>query len=116
MPKRLLLHAFCLALVAGAVGLNDAATAEPNCADLWVTGYASEQFPGTTASGMPTRGNEWSIAAAHPRFPFGTVVTLDGIGPVTIEDRGQLGYSHIDVLTRTAQEAYALTGWYQGCW
>lgn len=114
--RRALVHALILALVGGAALAASPIRANGTCGELWTTGYASEQFPGRTADGTPTRGNEWSIAATHPRFPFGTVITLDSVGPLRVADRGMLGYDHIDVLVYSAREAYALTGWKGACW
>lgn len=117
-PRRPLRIAALIAL--SAVALLSPADAPPPaeaqaCQSFWVTGYASSQFPGRTADGTPTRGNEWSIAAAHPRIPFGTTVSLNGLGTFRIADRGMLGYDHIDVLVYSPAEAYALTGTYTGC-
>jgi 3D (Asp-Asp-Asp) domain-containing protein len=91
------------------------AEAQEACGDFWVTGYASSQFSGRTADGTPTRGAEWSIVAAHPHIPFGTIVEIEGIGALRVADRGQLGWSHLDVLVYSPSEAYNLTGTYRAC-
>jgi 3D (Asp-Asp-Asp) domain-containing protein len=81
---------------------------------VWkVTGYV--HTGNRTASGMVTYGNEWAIAAAHYRIPFGYTIDLEGIEPLSIQDRGRLSANHIDVLVNSVAEAYALTGHYWGC-
>lgn len=114
MPKRLILHTLCLTLVVGAVGLNDAAQAEPSCSSWFFTGYARSDFPGRTADGTPTSTRE-PIAAAVS-LPLGSYVYVpEWDTSFRIADRGYLGPKHLDVLVDTRAEAFALTGWRDAC-
>lgn len=115
--KSLTLHAALLALLAGVTVANAQERGDPEqCFLGLITGYASSEYPGRTADGTPTPGNEWQIAATHPRIPLGSVVWVDGIGELTVRDRGYLGWNQVDVLTRTRAEAFALTSYRQACW
>lgn len=81
-------------------------TTYATCADMTVTAYSVEMFPGTTYDGTPTRGNAGVIAAASWNIPIGTYVTVEGLGTYRVADRGMLGSSGwIDVLMQTTQEA-----------
>lgn len=91
------------------------ALAGPTCELFHVTGYSSAAFPGFTSDGTPTRGNEWSIVAAHRRIPFDSQVAVQGVGSFRVADRGQLGWSDLDVLVYSDAEAFALTGDYLAC-
>lgn len=114
MTARLLRHAAVLAVVAAAALLHDgrAATAA-GCWSAWVTGYLETGNP--TADGTPTAGQAWSIAAAHPSVPFGTLLAIDGVGVVRIADRGLLAENEVDVLVDSVASALALTGEYRVC-
>lgn len=100
-------------LVAALLALAPGTARAETCREFRITGYASEVYGGTTADGTPTRGNEWRIAATDPDvIPLGTSVWVEGVGVVRAADTGPgvRGY-HVDVLTRTVAEAYAITGW-----
>jgi 3D (Asp-Asp-Asp) domain-containing protein len=88
----------------------NAAAQEANCNTYTITFYSSEAFPGYTASGIRTLGNEWTLVAVDPNvIPLGTNVWVDGLGTFLAADTGGgvHGY-HIDVLVYTQQEALAL--------
>ena len=91
--------------------------AEESCGEFRVTGYASEQYPGFTADGTRTLGNEWTIVAVDPAvIPLGSTVWIEGLGEFRAADRGMLGPDDLDILVRTVAEAYAITGTYRACW
>ena len=59
---------------------------------------------GITASG--TRARPGTIAADTPRYPFGTIMYVDGYGYGMVEDRGgAIKGDHIDLYFRTHREA-----------
>jgi 3D (Asp-Asp-Asp) domain-containing protein len=103
-------------LLAALASLLSAAPAYAACETMRVTGYSSGDYPGLTASGLPTRGNEWTLVASHPRFSFGQVLEVEGLGPLVVADRGRLGTGHIDVLVPSRADAFALTGYREVCW
>ena len=86
--------------------------------DMEVTGYAPLDpkavegmcfagDPNITASGHPSIPN-WSIAAGH-RYPFGTLMWIEGIGLRQVHDRGgMISDKHIDVMTKTKQQSFAI--------
>ncbi|MCD5414601.1 MAG: 3D domain-containing protein [Clostridiales bacterium] len=86
--------------------------------DMEVTGYAPldpsavegmcfSGDPSITASGHPSIPN-WSIAAGH-RYPFGTLMWIEGIGLRQVHDRGgMISDNHIDVMTKTRQQSFAI--------
>lgn len=87
------------------------------CQTYWITGYASSEFPGKTADGTPTLGNEWSIVAVDPRvIPLGEDVWIEGLGKLRAADTGGGVHGlHIDVLVSIPSQAYALTGYRLVC-
>ena len=113
MRRAITVAVLALALLGASVG-----EAEESCGEFRVTGYASEQYPGFTADGTRTLGNEWTIVAVDPAvIPLGSTVWIEGLGEFRAADTGAgvLG-RHLDVLTYTVAEAYALTGTYRACW
>lgn len=112
MTKRLLLGTLFLLLLT-----QSTSQAEPSCFPARATGYSSSQFPGLTLDGTPTQGNEWTIMAAARRYPMGRYYQIVGLGTFRVADRGMLDEHGIDfdILVRTVEEAYAVTGWYEVC-
>ena len=110
LTRRALLHAALL----GTVGLAARAAGVRADAEeiFWCTGYVHTGQ--RTASGEVTYGQEWAICAAHPRLSFGSVVEIDGLGTFTVQDRGFLGWNHIDILVGSVSEARQVTGSYSG--
>ena len=114
---RALTHAACLGLIMFGTVLNarPAQSQTGPCESYQITGYTSTDYPGLTADGTPTPGNEWAITAASYNLPLGSYVWVDGVGTLRVADRGQLGARHLDILVSTRAEAYALTGWRTAC-
>lgn len=95
---------FIIALaVLGAVSTSSPVHA--GCSVVLVTAYASDDYPGNTADGTPTRGNEGRIAAGGDNYTMGSYVTVAGLGTYRIADRGHLAASQIDVLMVTHAQA-----------
>ena len=103
------------------ISVEVGAPAMTHCRVSRVTAYSVEAFPGTTASGLPTRGHAGQLVA-HGRngqegLPFGTQVWVEGIGVLTVADRGGgLVGDWFDVLMQTQAEARAWgSQWRQIC-
>ncbi len=105
----LLLGLFAIAAVARC----SPTPAHAECISAWVTGYVETGNP--TADGTSTRGQAWSIVAAHPSVPFDSYVTISGLGVFRVADRGGLSVNHFDVLVNSVEEALDLTGTYPAC-
>lgn len=91
-----------------------AARSNSNCDSWFVTGYVRGEGSAYTADGTSVWSGE-AVAAAPYWVPFGTYVTVDGLGTYRVADRGRLGERHLDVLVDTRRQAYALTGTYTVC-
>ena len=112
LTRRALLHAALL----GTVGL---AARAAHGQELWfVTGYLETGSP--TASGEPTGGKHWQICAVYsdargvPRFPYGSLIELDGLGTFRVSDTGRLAWNQVDILVPSLSAALNLTGTYSG--
>jgi len=81
-------------------------------ARVWVTGY---DLVGTTATGGQSGPG---VCAVDPYFiPFGTRITIAGVGTCTALDTGPaVAGAHIDVWVPDYQTAINLTGWYTASW
>ncbi len=111
---RRILHAAVLTVIGLAVLAADGARAQSSCSSWWFTGYARTDFPGRTADGTPTSTREPILAATS--LPLGSYVYVpEWDTTFRVADRGLLGAKHLDVLTDSRQEAYALTGWRTAC-
>jgi 3D (Asp-Asp-Asp) domain-containing protein len=109
-------HGVILSAIAGAALFSRCTSPPPAlaaCQSMHLTGYLETGYP--TADGTSTRGNAWTLAAAHYSVPFDTIATVEGVGVFRVADRGQLGPLDLDILVSTAEEAYALTGEYRVC-
>lgn len=84
---------------------NPVPSSQQSCQVVTVTAYASQDYPGRTADGTRTIGNEGSIAAGGSNYPMGSYVSVEGLGVYRIADRGHLAASQIDVLMTTHAEA-----------
>lgn len=104
MICRLLRHAAILALIA-ALSAHPAAAAE--CRSAVVTSFAAEDYPGLTASGIPTWPNVGEIVAGGGAYELGSTVWIKGLGSFEVADRGRLGWTQIDYLVETHEEAVA---------
>jgi 3D (Asp-Asp-Asp) domain-containing protein len=60
---------------------------------------------GITASGVKVKENR--TLACPPRFPFGTKITIEGVGTLTCEDRGgAIKGNKFDIYMETKKEAF----------
>ncbi len=99
---RLARHAAILGAVFAATVLPCAAG---ECRQVVVTSYAAEDYPGLTASGIPTWPNVGGIVAGGYAYDLGSTVWIEGLGSFTVADRGMLGWSQVDLLVATHAEA-----------
>jgi len=61
---------------------------------------------GITASGLMVKENE--TIACPPQFPFGTKISIDGMGTYMCQDRGgAIKANHIDIYMKTKKEAFS---------
>ena len=61
---------------------------------------------GVTASGLKVEENR--TLACPPAFPFGTKVSIEGVGELRCEDRGgAIKGNHFDIYVKTKSEAFA---------
>lgn len=81
---------------------------------FFVSGYNRWAFSPHTADGTPVNTGE-PIVAAHERYPFNVAIWIEGLGVYRVADRGQLGWSHLDVAVDSDEEAYRTTGEYRAC-
>lgn len=86
----------------------DAWTAPQGKVKILVTGYSStvdqcDSDPFTTASGTHVHKG---TMACPPQYPFGTKITIDGVGTFVCEDRGgAIKGNHFDMWFTTRSEA-----------
>lgn len=72
-----------------------------------VEGMCFSGDPSITASGLPLIPN-WTIAAGE-KYPFGTLMWIEGIGLRQVHDRGgMISDNHIDVAVNTREQAFAI--------
>jgi 3D (Asp-Asp-Asp) domain-containing protein len=121
--------ALCIALAAGCRGLQPPVSGRPLEKHLTVTGYCKcadccgwrrtwygrpvyahgaqagkKKIVGMTASG--TMAKPGTIAADTTRYPFGTVMYVEGYGYGRVEDRGgDIKGDHIDLFFRSHAQA-----------
>jgi 3D (Asp-Asp-Asp) domain-containing protein len=87
----------------------------PVCETYRITGYVRGAHSARTYDGTSVWTRE-RIAAASWNVPIDAYVQVVGLGSYRIADRGGgLGPRHIDILTDSVEEAYALTGWRTVC-
>lgn len=97
--------AVILLLALGVLVTTPSTALAQSCQLAVVTAYASADYPGTTADGTPTRGNEGAIAAGGSNYTMGSYVSVEGLGSYRIADRGRLAANQIDVLMVSHAEA-----------
>lgn len=105
MIRRLLKRAILQAALAAALSAQPAAA--EGCRQAVVTSYAAQDYPGLTASGIPTWPNVGAIVAGGGAYELGQTVWIEGLGSFTVADRGHLGWSQIDYLVGSHAEAVA---------
>lgn len=103
MIRRLLVRALLQAAISAALSAQPAAA--EGCAQVLVTSYAAEDYPGLTASGIPTWPNVGGIVAGGGAYELGQTVWVEGLGSFVVADRGNLGHHQIDLLLATHADA-----------
>lgn len=103
MIGRLTLNLLINAIVAAHSAAPQAAAAE--CGPAVITAYSTEDYPGLTASGLPTWPNVGGIVAGGGAYELGQTVWVEGLGSFVVADRGHLGWSQLDLLVASHAEA-----------
>jgi 3D (Asp-Asp-Asp) domain-containing protein len=82
-------------------------SAKAECQSVVVTAFSAEDYPGLTATGIPTSPNVGRIVAGGGAYELGQTVWVEGLGTFEVADRGRLGWSQIDYLVGSHDEAVA---------
>ena len=71
-----------------------------------ITAYTGSPDEGgeITSTGKPVRKG---MCASGPEYPFGTILYVEGIGEVVVEDRG-VSNGHLDIAVDSKKEAYKI--------
>lgn len=104
-----------LAVIGAMLAMSAQPVRAQSCDMYRVTGYVRGHHSSFTADGTSVWTRE-PIAAASYNVPMGSRIDVDGLGVYRVADRGGgLGARHIDILTDSVAQAYALTSYRRVC-